>query len=236
MELLYLKSTKNTTKIVLLWERGGNMEAIIFDLDGTLVDSMSYWRSASRDFMKTKGIDIEDEIQHKMTTMNLDASLKYLKEYYKLEENFEELMSGFSKTVEDFYANKVDLKENSLEILKYFKDQGKKLVIGTSTGDYFANIVIKKYGIDKFVDGLYTADSVGHLKAEEEFYLSIVDSLGEKKEDVLLVDDSFIALRTAKKAGLQVVGIYDENSKETWETIVNENEYAIKNLTELKKL
>ena len=212
------------------------MKAIIFDLDGTLVDSMKYWRSVSRDFMKTKGIDIEDEIQHKMTTMNLDASLKYLKDYYKLEESFEELMRDFSRTVEDFYRNKVETKEGCLEILKYFKDKGMKVVIGTSTAAHFANIVIEKYGIDKFIDGLYTADSVGHLKAEEKFYTSIVEELGERPEDVFLVDDSYLALRTGKKAGLEVIGIYDENSKDTWATIVSENKYSVNKLIELKNL
>lgn len=212
------------------------MKAIIFDLDGTLVDSMKYWRSVSRNFMKTKGIDIEDAVQHKMTTMNLDASLKYLKDYYKLEESFEELMRDFSRTVEDFYRNKVETKEGCLEILKYFKGQGMKVVIGTSTAAHFANIVIEKYGIDKFIDGLYTADSVGHLKAEEKFYTSIVEELGERPEDVFLVDDSYLALRTGKKAGLEVIGIYDENSKDTWPTIVSENKYSVKRLLELKNL
>ena len=212
------------------------MKAIIFDLDGTLVDSMGYWRSVSRDFMKTKGIDIEDEVQHKMTTMNLDASLRYLKDYYNLEESFEELMRDFSRTVEDFYRNKVETKGGCLEILEYFKDQGMKVVIGTSTAAHFANIVIEKYGIDKFIDGLYTADSVGHLKGEEEFYLSIADDLGEDPEEIFLVDDSYLALRTAKRAGLIGVGIYDENSKDTWPTIVDENKYSARKLIELKKL
>ena len=212
------------------------MKAIIFDLDGTLVDSMGYWRSVSRDFMKTKGIDIEDAVQHKMTTMNLDASLKYLKDYYKLEESFEELLRDFSRTVEDFYRNKVETKEGSLEILKYFRDKGMKVVIGTSTAAHFANIVIEKYGIDKLIDGLYTADSVGHLKGEEEFYLSIADDLGENPKEIFLVDDSYLALRTAKRAGLIGVGIYDENSKDTWQTIVDENKYSARKLIDLKKL
>ena len=212
------------------------MKAIIFDLEGTLVDSMGYWRSVSRDFMKTKGIDIEDAVQHKMTTMNLDASLKYMKDYYKLEESFEELFRDFSRTVEDFYRNKVEAKEGSLEILKYFKDKGMKVVIGTSTADHFANIVIKEHGIDKFIDGLYTADSVGHLKGEEEFYLSIAYDLGEDPEEIFLVDDSYLALRTAKRAGLIGIGIYDENSKDTWPTIVDENKYSARKLIELKKL
>ncbi|MDU5806647.1 MAG: HAD family phosphatase [Peptoniphilus harei] len=212
------------------------MKAIIFDLDGTLVDSMGYWRSVSRDFMKTKGIDIEDAVQHKMTTMNLDASLKYLKDYYKLEESFEELLRDFSRTVEDFYRNKVETKEGSLEILKYFRDKGMKVVIGTSTAAHFANIVIEKYGIDKLIDGLYTADSVGHLKGEEEFYLTIADDLGEDPKEIFLIDDSYLALRTAKRAGLIGVGIYDENSKDTWPTIVDENKYSARKLIELKKL
>ena len=186
--------------------------------------------------MKTKGIDIEDEVQHKMTTMNLDASLRYLKDYYKLEESFEELMRDFSRTVEDFYRNKVETKEGCLEILEYFKDQGMKVVVGTSTAAHFANIVIEKYGIDKFIDGLYTADSVGHLKAEEKFYTSIAEELGERPEDVFLVDDSYLALRTGKKAGLEVIGIYDENSKDTWPTIVSENKNSVKRLLELKNL
>ena len=84
------------------------MRAIIFDLDGTLVDSMGYWRSVTRDFMKEKGIVVENHVQHKMTTMSLNTSLRYLKDYYNLSESFEELYAGFSYTVKDFYANKVD--------------------------------------------------------------------------------------------------------------------------------
>ena len=212
------------------------MKAIIFDLDGTLVDSMGYWRRGSRDFMKTKGIDIEDSVQHKMTTMSLNTSLRYLKDYYKLSESFEELYKGFSDTVIDFYSNKVKLKDNALEILKYFKDRDKKIVIGTSTAKHFADIVIKKYGIDNYIEGLYTSDSVGHIKGEEKFFTTITSEIKEDPRDVYLIDDSYLALRTAKSAGLETVGIYDENSKDKWHLVVEENRYSITNLIELKNI
>ena len=168
--------------------------------------------------------------------MSLVTSLKYLKEYYKLEESFDELYEGFSKTVIDFYSNKVELKDNALEILKYFKDRDKKIVIGTSTAKHFAEIVIKKYGIDKYIEGLYTADSVGHIKGEEKFFTTIADAVGEKAEDIYLIDDSYLALRTAKRAGLETVGMYDENSKDKWQIVVDENKYSITNLIELKNI
>ena len=131
------------------------MKAIIFDLDGTLVDSMGYWRRVSRDFMKTKGIDIEDSVQHKMTTMSLNTSLRYLKDYYKLSESFEELYKGFSDTVIDFYSNKVKLKDNALEILKYFNRTLKQTIIVITHDE---SIALEAERVITIVDGKVVGD------------------------------------------------------------------------------
>lgn len=212
------------------------MRAIIFDLDGTLVDSMGFWRSVSRDFLKNKSIDIDDEVQHQMTTMSLEKSLAYLKDYYNLEESLEKLHQEFSKIVTDFYENKVPLKDNAIEILDYFKSKGFKIVIGTSTAENFVDIVAKKYNLYAYAEKIFTVDNVGYLKSQKEFFLKIAQTIGEDPEDVYLVDDSFLALRAAKYAGLVPIGIYDENSDDKWDIIKEEQEYCISNLIELTEI
>lgn len=212
------------------------MRAIIFDLDGTLVDSMGFWRSVSKDFLKEKSIDIDEEVQHKMTTMSLAKSLAYLKEYYNLEESVEELTVEFAQHVSDFYKNKVELKENAIEVLEYFKKKNFKIVIGTSTSKNFVDIVAEKFNLYDYAKRVFTVDNVGYIKAQKEFFLKIADTIHEKPHDIYLIDDSYLALRAAREAGLVAIGMYDINSDDKWHIVKEEQKYCISNLIELTKI
>lgn len=212
------------------------MKAIIFDLDGTLVDSMSYWNHLNKDFMKTKGVEVSDEVNHKLITMSSRGALKFLKEHYELKESVDELFNEMKDVIIEFYTNKVEPKENALEILKYLKEKGYKIVIGTSTEEEFARIVVEKYGIDEFIEKIYTVENIGISKEEKEFFLEIADKICEKPEDVALVDDNHLALKAAREAGLITFGIYDENSKDVWDKIKGENKNSIEGLIELKEV
>lgn len=208
------------------------MKAIIFDLDGTLVDSMYYWRNLTRSFLKGKNLPLSTDLENTLTTMTLKESLVYLKDYYNLEDSFEDLFKDFSSNVIDFYTNKVLLKDFALETLQRV-NQKYTCVIGTSTADEYANIVIKKYGIDKYISKLFTSKNLEHSKEDPLFFEKIACDLKIDTHEIYLIDDSVLALRCAKSTGIKTIGIYDENSKTTWGDIVSENGYSINNLKEL---
>ncbi|EFA89650.1 HAD family hydrolase [Peptoniphilus lacrimalis] len=212
------------------------MKLIIFDLDGTLVDSMGYWRNLSTDFLKKMGLTLKREDEDYMTTLNLKLSTSFLIDKFNLDMSYDSLYNTFKEQIVDFYSNKVQLKDGALETLEFFKDKSYKVVIGTSTNKEFAKIPIEKYDLKKYIENIYTVESQTYAKNDPNFFKSICQENNILPEDAILVDDSVIALRNAKKAGLVTVGIYDENSKDTFSYIKAENPYSIIKLTELKNI
>lgn len=212
------------------------MKLIIFDLDGTLVDSMGYWRNLSNNFLKDLGLTIKREDEDYMTTLNLKLSTSFLIEHFKLKISYESLYNTFKEQIVDFYSNKVQLKDGAIDILEYFKYKSYKVVIGTSTNKEFAKIPVEKYDLKKYIENIYTVESQTYAKNDPNFFKSICQENNILPENSILVDDSIIALRNAKKAGLVTVGIYDENSKDTFFDIKKENPYTIKKLAELKNI
>lgn len=204
------------------------MKAAIFDLDGTLIDSMGMWRNLGKNFLEKREIEMTDEVANEMTTMSLNMSSVYLKEKFSLKESSQSIYKEFRETIMNFYLNEVEEKESAFDILKDYKEKGFDVVLGTATSDEFVEPVLKRFNLKKYFDMVQTCDMVQIRKSDARYFDLISDKLNIDSKEIFLFDDAPHALNAAKNAGIVTVGVYDNESRQYWDEIVSNNNYAIK--------
>lgn len=204
------------------------MKAAIFDLDGTLIDSMGMWRNLGKNFLEKREIEMTDEVANEMTTMSLNMSSVYLKEKFSLKESSQSIYKEFRETIMNFYLNEVEEKESAFDILKDYKEKGFDVVLGTATSDEFVEPVLERFNLKKYFDMVQTCDMVQIRKSDARYFDLISDKLNIDSKEIFLFDDAPHALNAAKNAGIVTVGIYDNESRQYWDEIVSNNNYAIK--------
>ncbi len=189
------------------------IKGIIFDFDGTIFNSMSIWETAGEDYLKSIGYIAEKDLCKKLSEMSLLQAAEYLKRQYSLPMSTEEIISGINKTVENFYFHQAKPKENVIEYLSALHKKGIKMCIATVTERYLAEAALKRCGIFKFFDNIFTCSEIGYGKDEPYIYEYACNSLYTEKNETIVFEDSYYAAQTAKKAGFFVVGIYDKYEK-----------------------
>lgn len=204
------------------------MKAAIFDLDGTLIDSMGMWRNLGKNFLEKREIEMTDEVANEMTTMSLNMSSVYLKEKFSLKESSQSIYKEFRETIMNFYLNEVEEKESAFDILKDYKEKGFDVVLGTATSDEFVEPVLERFNLKKYFDMVQTCDMVQIRKSDARYFDLISDKLNIDSKEIFLFDDAPHALNAAKNAGIVTVGVYDNESRQYWDEIVSNNNYAIK--------
>ncbi|MDO5040494.1 MAG: HAD family phosphatase [Peptoniphilus sp.] len=204
------------------------MKGIIFDLDGTLIDSMGMYRDISKNYLSTLGIEMDNEIAQKTTTMSLKMSIAYLVDYYKINKSVEEVFEDYRKMVADFYENEVEMKDMALETVIEYRNKGYKLGLGTATNENLLAHVFNRLDIKKYFDVIQTVDGVSVQKGDPEFFRIMADKMGFAPEEIILFDDAPYALRSAKESGMITCAVYDDSAKSHWESSVEISDYSIK--------
>ena len=186
-----------------------NIRGAVFDLDGTLLDSMFIWSDIAVNYLKAKNIKPEKGLTEKFNEMSLRQAAEYYVEHYKCDETVEEIELGINKMVESFYFEKVIKKNNVEKLLEYLKQHGVKMCVATATDKYLVEAALKRNGIADYFSEIFTCTIVGAGKDEPVIYRKSLEFLGTNKEDTLVFEDAFYAIRTAKNDGFTVVGIKD---------------------------
>ena len=187
------------------------MKTYLFDFDGTLVDSMPIWGSVMKKILDEASIPYGNDIIKIITPLgSLGTARHFISMGHPLSE--EELLKKMSFYLVDEYTRNVPTKEGVIEALKKMKDRGDSLNVLTASGHAALDPCLIRLGIFDIFDNVWSCDDFNTSKADPEIYRMAAERLGKGVGEVIFVDDNLNADMTAKKAGMTVVGIYDDSS------------------------
>lgn len=209
-----------------------NIKAVIFDVDGTLVDSMWIWRQVDIEFLSRRGIELPVDLQKDIEGLSYTGTAEYFKERFSLPESVEEIKEEWREMADDFYHNKIALKEGVREVLRFFRDRGMKIGIATSNSRDLVNTMLQKHEIGEYFDGIRTSCEVPRSKPYPDVYLQAARDLGVEPEDCLVFEDTVAGSTAARDAGMKIIVVYDELSAESEEHLKKISNLYIMNFHE----
>ena len=185
-------------------------KGIIFDMDGTLLDSMGYWNRIGEYFLAYHKLPKDPEIAKKISQMNTGELLKYLHERYGFHYDKESFYRAYHEVMEPVYLTMVKPKPYVKEFLQLLKGQGIKTCIATATRHSTAELALRHLGLMDDVQFLISCSDVGVGKHRPDIYLKSCKLLGLPISETVVFEDVPMCVETAKKAGFRVVGVLDE--------------------------
>lgn len=196
-----------------------SFKGAIFDMDGTLLDSMPKWKTICADYLESIGYKPEKDLYKQLISMNLMEAGQYFRERYGVKQSADEICHGVNSMLLDFYSNRVKTKPGLHRYLEKLRLDGVKLCVATATDRVLAEAAFKNTGIFEYFDGIITCGEAGAGKNSPDIFIKALDIIGTETADTMVFEDALHAIRTAKKAGFRVTGIYDDAAEGQHEEI-----------------
>jgi len=195
------------------------IRGVIFDADGTLLDSMPIWSGVGSGYLRTLGIEAREDLDERFKEISLYQSAVLLKEEYGLPFSLEEIGAGINKMVDHLYAESVELKPGVEALLEGLKQRGVKMCVATASEAYQIRMALKRCGVEHYFVDVLSCVNVGHGKDEPHVFYEAMKLLGTEKEETFLFEDAVYSVRTARKEGFGAVGVYDASMQYQQELI-----------------
>ena len=189
------------------------IKGIIFDLDGTMVDSMWMWRGIDNEFMEAHGLPMTDELERAIEGMSFKETAEYFVRTYPLTESVEELMDIWVQMAIDKYQHEVPVKPGLMPFLEEMKARGIRMGIATSNARILLDAVADAHGFYDYMDGVLTANEVKRGKPAPDVFLAVADKIGIAPADCLVFEDIPQGIRAGLNAGMKVCAVSDGYSR-----------------------
>ena len=188
------------------------LSAAIFDMDGTLIDSMWIFENHASRYTRSRGMVPAPDLDVRVEKLTLVESAAYMASTYHLEGGAERVILELGSMADALYDT-VEPKPGVLAMLERFRAAGIPMALATMTARPTLERVLGRLGILPYLSCIYTCDEVGALKSSPTIYQEALRTLGTKKEETFVFEDAFYAVRTAVFDGFPTVAVYDESSE-----------------------
>lgn len=195
-------------------------DAVIFDMDGTLIDSMQVWKKIDVDFLTKRALDVPSDYMDSISALSFRETALYTIDRFGLKETPDDLMREWNEMAAYEYGHNIGLKPYAREYLERLKAKNVKLAIATSSPDELCGPVLANNGIRGFFDAVCSVDEVTRGKEHPDIFIHTAEKLGANPEGCLVFEDILPAIKSAKSAGMSAFGIYDPSSMEHWGEIM----------------
>ncbi len=194
---------------MLNWQ---NIDAVIFDMDGTLVDSMQYWRDLPLNLFQTNGVPMPNNLEKLLASADLWQAAEVFAQQFIPQLTTQQIFDQLQQEMDAHYAQDIPLLSGVRQLLKALQQNGKKMCIATMTDRPQVETMLHSQQLESIFDFLLTTPEVGSGKNQPDIFLQACQRFGLSKQRVAVFEDSRTAAKTVLKLGMPLVFIYDEKS------------------------
>lgn len=210
-----------------------NIDAVIFDLDGTLVDSMWMWKTIDIEYLARFGLEFPEDLQADIEGMSFTETAIFFKNRFKLPDPVDKIKRDWNEMAWDKYLNEVPLKEGVKEFLDYLKEKQIPAGIATSNSKELVDLIINKHNISEYFKSIRTSCEVEKGKPSPDIYLLVAKDLKVEPLRCLVFEDIIQGIMAGKNANMKVCAVYDEFSKDDEKEKIKLADYYIRSMREL---
>ena len=212
---------------------GHEINAVIFDMDGTLIDSTGLWHEIDMLFFAKRGMELPKDYAQKIVHLGLRKAAELTRELYGVKETPDEIIHEWRQMALDMYHNDVELKPGAIALLETLKSNGLKLAIATANDAELYMPCIMRLGIGDYFDFIADVNSSKEGKNSAKIYLDLTEKMNSKPENTLVLEDMPTCIKTVYDAGFVTVAVADKASEKFDEDKKTNSHLFINNFQEL---
>lgn len=186
------------------------IKGIIFDLDGTILDSTWVWRQIDIDFLGKHGFSVPDDYAEAIMAMSFREIAEYTVKRFGLSETPEAVMAEWKEMAKEVYSSKVKLRRGTKEVLRLLQKKGIPVGVATSNHAFLYEPCLRNNGVYEYFHSFTEVDEVGKGKNFPDVYIKAAEKMGCKPEECMVFEDIIPAMESARSGGFITVGVREK--------------------------